>query len=336
MLYGVHVGEAEGAPKVLAKIRRDWPAGPGGATVARPRLVLPGPPPSTAELTAREYAGLRDIQAIFGDEDPEVAPVRPLDHLVAEDTLLLEYVDAPTLRRLLVQRGRLTPERFRRRRTEDRRAWQQAGAWLRTFQERMPPGVLPARQATREDVADRFAAFGDFLAYRLGARVVGDVARLGAEFAETVLPERLPLAVGHGDYAPRNVFLRGDGRLSVFDPMPRWLAPRYEDLARFLVAVRLSGNQVHTQGAAYAAGDLDRRERAVLEGYRDDDLRLADVRCYQLLVTLDRWSALVGSRPESWRRRLRVAPVELASGYLRREAERLLRLMETEQGRAVS
>jgi aminoglycoside phosphotransferase (APT) family kinase protein len=159
------------------------------------------------------------------------------------------------------------------------------------------------------------------------------VARRGAEIAEAVLPEHLPLAVGHGDYAPRNVFLRTDGRVSVFDPMLRWSVPRYEDLARFLVALRLSGNQVLTQGATHAAGDLDSRERAVVDGYGGGEkLPLAELRCYQLLITLDRWSALIGSRPESWRRRIQLAPVQFASGYLRGEAERLLSLID--QGRA--
>ena len=39
------------------------------------------------------------------------------------------------------------------------------------------------------------------------------------------------MAVGHGDYAPRNLFVDRSGRVTVIDPMPRWVVPRVEDIA---------------------------------------------------------------------------------------------------------
>ena len=337
VLYAVDVGEGAGRrPLVLAKVRRGW-SGAAQETGARPRLspdLLPA-----SEQTALEFAGLTAIHAIFGDGSPDFGAVRPLEHLSADDAVLMEYVDAPTLRTVLARSSRLSPP-FRRPRHHGNEPWRRAGRWLRLFQEQMAGDGLPARQATRDDVVDRIEAFGSFLAGRLGARAVGPAARAGARLAADLLPERLPLAVGHGDYAPRNVFVAGDGRLTVFDPLSRWRVPRSEDLCRFLVADRLQAIQVHTHGAAYGVAGLDSRERAVIEGYYgnsdhgDSDDGTADrrpeLRCHQLLITLDRWSALVDSPSRGWPARLRNASLHRASGYLRKETERLVRLIESD------
>ena len=331
VLYAVDVGEgANRRPLVLAKVRRGW-SGAVQQPGARPRLasdLLPA-----AEQTALEFAGLTALHRIFGSGSSDFGAVRPLEHLAADDTLLMDYVAAPTLRSVLAHSSRLSPQLRRSPHRPGEDAWRRAGSWLRRFQQQMPEAGLPARQATRDDVVDRLEAFGAFLAGRLGDRAAGYAARAGARLAADVLPERTPLAVGHGDYAPRNVFLAGDGRLTVFDPLPRWRVPRFEDLCRFLVAARLPAVQVHTQGMAYGAVALDRRERAVIEGYGGDAvLPLPELRCHQLLITLDRWSALVDSPSRGWPARPRMASLHRASGYLREETERLVRLIESEPG----
>jgi hypothetical protein len=329
VLYAVYVGERAARPRVLAKVRRGWPDTLRQAG-ARPRLS-PQPLPTT-EQTALEFAGLTAIHAMFGAGDPAFGAVRPLDHLASDDTILMDYVDAPTLRDALVRSSRLSPQ-LRRRAPQGREdAWRAAGTWLRTFQQRMPGEGLPVRQAAREDVVDRFEAFGAFLTDRIGARAAGDAAQSGARSAADVLPPRLPLAVGHGDFAPRNVFLLRDGRLAVFDPLSRWLAPRFEDVCRFLVAIRMQGVQLHTRGVAFNAKDLDRRERAVIEGYCGSEaVRLPELRCYQLLITLDKWTALVDSPSHGWAGRVRSASLHRAAGYLREETGRLVQLIESER-----
>jgi hypothetical protein len=326
LLYRVEVGNGDGTRLLLAKVRRGWPGAVQQAG-ARPRLapdLLPA-----AEQTALEFAGLSAIHALFGDSE-EFGAVRPLDHLVAEDALLMEYVTAPTVRAVLA-RGRgpsYAVGRSARRRRAD--LCRRSGAWLNAFQRRMPGDDLPARQATREEIVDRFEAFTEFLVRRLGARAVGAAAQAGARLAADVLPPRPELAVGHGDYAPRNLFALPGDRVAVFDPLCRWRVPRLEDLCRFLVAVRLPAVQLHTHGAAYGAGELDRRESALIEGYAGgQELPLPELRCYQLLITLDRWCALVDSPGSSPAGRLRAASVVRASGYLRRETERLVGLAQT-------
>lgn len=325
-LYCVLVGDGPRQRRLLAKVRRGW-SGAVQEVGARPRLA-PGLLPAS-EQTALEFTGLTAIFEVFGSGDRGFGAVRPLDHLAAEDAVLMEYVDAPTLRDVLLHSSRLAPQAWRQRDRRQEDAWRSSGSWLRVFQDQMPGAGLPARQATRDEVVDRFEAFGAFVASRLGERAAGDAARSGARLAADVLPRRLPLAVGHGDYAPRNVFLLSDGRPAVFDPLPRWLVPRFEDLCRFLVAFRLQGVQLHTHGAAYGAAALDLAEQAVIDGYSGGaTLRLPELRCYQLLITLDKWAALVDSPSRGWAGRLRNASLARATGYVRAETRRLLALAD--------
>jgi hypothetical protein len=328
-LYRLDIGEGPATRRVVAKVRRGW-SGAAQQVGARPRLaphLLPA-----AEQTALEFTGLTAIHAMFGTGEGAFGSVRPLEHLAAENTVLMEHVDAPTLRDVLARASRFSPRTWRRARGQED-TWNRAGAWLRTFQDQMHGDDLPARQGTREEVVERFEAFGEFLTSRLGARAVGDAAQAGAQLAADVLPRRLSLVVGHGDYAPRNVFVLGDGRLVVFDPLPRWRVPRFEDLGRFLVAFRLQAVQLHTHGAAYGAEEQDHRERAVIDGYcGSDTVRSPELRCHQLLITLDRWCTLVDSPSHGWSGRLRHASLDRAAGYLRKETRRLVELIESGRG----
>ncbi|MDT0277375.1 phosphotransferase [Blastococcus goldschmidtiae] len=328
-LYAVHLDESP-VPHVLAKLRRDAPGDVTGRWAGtRPRLAT-GPLP-TSETAALEFRGLSAISAMIEPDDPELTAVRPLALLPDADTILMDYVEADTLRDRMLGRSRLPLARPGWRRGPEDGQWQQVGAWLRRYQQTMPTTEVPARQARREEVVERITAYGEYLGARLGHRAVGDIARRGAELASAVLPERLPLAVVHGDFAPRNVFVFPDGRSAVFDPMPRSAAPRFDDLAAALVAMRLLGVQLHTRGAAFSRQDLARRERELIDGYfGDEQPALAELHCYQLLLTLDRWSALVEERPAGARGQLRRMSVRWASGFLRGEAGRLADLVERE------
>src|SRR5215207_26155 len=245
----------------------------------------------------------------------------------------MDYVNGQTLRQVLLGQSRLPFHRSAPQHGSET-MWRRAGTWLRTYQHALPVARLPARQAGREDVVERFLAYDEFLVDRLGRRAFGDAALRGADLAAQLLPDRLSMAVGHGDFAPRNVFVLRDGRLAVFDPLPRWAVPRFEDLSRFLVACRLMGVQLLTRGAAFSETAMDRREQDIIEGYRGEAaLALPELRCHQLLITLDLWSALVDIPAEGLRGRLREAAVTAMSGYLRRETERVADLIEAERGR---
>jgi len=330
-LFVARLGSGPGAPRILAKAR-DASARHDTAALApagtAPRPTLGAGSLSPFEQTAVEFRALQAIRALFGGDHPALGAIRPLDWLAGEATILMDYVDAATLRQRVM--GELRVRRpWASADPRDALSWRRAGEWLRAFQDAPTVQPLPARQSTRDEVTERFTAYHDYLAAQLGPRGVGDVARRGAALAAEVLPERLPLAVGHGDYAPRNMFVAADARVTVFDPLPRWMVPRYEDLCRFMVSLRLLGVQVHTRGAAIDARLIEEHERQVLSGYLGDDRScLGQVRSYQLLILLDKWSALVAASQSgrSLNRRVQRASLRLASGYLRGQAQRLLEL----------
>lgn len=277
-------------------------------------------------MSALEYDGLQSIHAIFAHSGPLFGTVRPLDHLQSHNAILMEYVQASTLRRRLLAQNRLS-SRHPRRGRDVGEPWRRAGEWLRTFQAATPHGARPARQALRDDVLERFDAYGSYLSGVLGARF-GDLGRRSSELAGRVLPDQLALAVSHGDFGPRNVFVGPDDRLTVFDPMPRWLVPAHEDLSRLLVSVRLLGLQVHTRGQAFSVATLDAVERDILRGYAGErPLQVADLRAYQLLVLFDKWSALL-DRAERERSGLRRASLDRATLHVRAQAVELLELAD--------
>jgi hypothetical protein len=247
--------------------------------------------------------------------------------------ILMDYVDAGTLRQKLIADSRLVPRvRPARAGVSSAGVWRNAGSWLRAFQGSTTLPPRPTRQGTRSEIVELFRAYEEFLTSRIGARAFGDVAARGAALAGDVFPQQLPLAVGHGDYAPRNMFVGVDGRLTVFDPLPRWTVPQYEDLCRFLAGTRLLGLQVHTQGAAFSRHQLETYERDAISGYLDGtDGPMAQIRCYQLLIMLDKWSALVETATpgRDLRQRLHRSSLALANRYLLTEARRLLDLAES-------
>lgn len=315
-------------PAVLAKVRRE------GAdlvrTSARPRLRSDAV--TAAELTTLEYGGLRLIEDVVGPDRSSFGVVRPLDHQEGETTLLMDFVRAPTLRQVVLDTSRLPRRRKAVTTTIDpARACQLAGEWLRIFQGAAPAGRVPARQAHRDDVVRQFHAYDEFLRPLVGDRALGRLALRAAELAAAVLPEQLPLALGHGDYAPRNMFV-DSGRLVVFDPMPRWSVPVYEDLCRFLVGLRLLGVQVHTHGLAFAPGTIAQWEERAIRGYvgeaGSDRVQLAAVRSYEVLIMLDKWSALVDAGGSGWRSRAEQASLRLAAGYVRGQVAQVLQMAE--------
>jgi hypothetical protein len=325
-MYVVRLSSNGATRRALAKVRRPVPVSTAGSSRApRPRLRTTAA--SHAELAELEYEGLSQIHADLAPRYPEFGAVRPLTLLASHSTIVMEYVEQPTLRDGFVAASRLVPARRSTRRVPPEAAWRNAGAWLRAFHDLPERHDRPARQPTAGAVVERFHAYGDFLASRLNDPRLNQIAAAGATVASDVLDEHLDLCVGHGDYAGRNIFVDAGGRVTVFDPMPRWRVPRFEDLCRFVVGLRLSGPQLHSQGYAYSSGELARMERLFLAGYYGDDhIPYRQLKCYELLILLDKWSSLVdtGGHGAGWRARLQRAAMIPANAYAQRQARQLL------------
>jgi hypothetical protein len=325
-LYAVQVSGNGSTRRALAKVRRPAPV-PSSPSARAPRPRLRTTAASHEELAELEYQGLSSIYADLAPQHPEFGAVRPLTLLAPHSTIFMDFVEQPTLRDGFVAASRLVPARRSARRIPPLVAWRNAGAWLRAFHDLPAKQDRPVRQPTADAVVERFHAYGDFLASRLDDRRLHQIAVAGATVARDVLDEQLDVCVGHGDYAGRNIFVDAAGRVTVFDPMPRWRVPRFEDLCRFIVGLRLSGPQLHSQGLAYSGSSLTRMESLFLAGYYGDDpIPQRQLKCYELLILLDKWSSLVdtGSSGSGWRARTRRAAMVPANAYAQRQARQLL------------
>jgi aminoglycoside phosphotransferase (APT) family kinase protein len=289
-LYRLALRDGGREHTVMAKVRHSGP-GPGPVAATRPTL-MPAVALADADMARLEHDGLRMVAASAAARPGAGWRVaRPLAFLPEHATLVMDHVAAQPFRSALMASSRLAvgsgslPESV----------WTHTGAWLRRYHGLTPELPPTARNPDRADLLPRFADYARFLGVRTGrSRFLARAAETAAARGEEVLPDRFPMVVGHGDFAVRNLFVGPDGEVTVIDPMPRWAVPPHEDLCRFLVSVRLLGLQLATQGAAFPAARLDRYERLFLRGYFGDDaVPVEQLRLYQLLVVLDKWSASV-------------------------------------------
>jgi hypothetical protein len=256
---------------------------PATAFGDRPRLV---PVTDARDRATLELRALQAVEARLGREGTDrfdvLHPLGVIDDGMALAMLTHEGVSlARTLSRISrARRSPVPPETL----------VEAAGGWLRLFHDAPTDGATPARQERAADVAAALRAFGDFLlAERADAELADLVDRAIAATAE--FPDPMPVRPTHGDFAPRNLIVGPDGRLTAIDLLGRWRAPIYEDLATFLVALH-SGRQM-----ALAGGRLLRRPIGVLEerflaGYAGgQDLPRRPIGIYEFLLLLDKWSS---------------------------------------------
>jgi hypothetical protein len=260
--------------------------GPATRLGNRPRLVPITEPPDRARL---ELRALRAVERRLGaggtDRFDVLHPLGVVDDGMALAMLTHEGV---SLGRTLSRVSRVA--RSKRSSVPPEVLVERAGEWLRLFHDAPFDPDLPARQTQVADIAGALREFGDFLLAERASPALDDLVARAIE-ATSTLPDPLPVRPTHGDFAPRNVIVGPDGRLTVIDLLGRWRAPIYEDLATFLVALH-SGRQ-----AALTGGRLLRRPVAVLEerflaGYAGgSDLPRSPVATYEFLLVLDKWSS---------------------------------------------
>ncbi len=260
------------------------------------RLTLAGSL-DLSEGLRREYEALRLIDGHFlALNDDRIANIRVFDRLEPMGALVMERVTGTPLTDILHAH-----HRFGRGGSADRllEIVRNAGVWLREFHSVPVPqaNVDRARRTEFVEWIERYAA-------HLGERVgrperFATVARTAARAAEATLPEDLPIAVGHGDYARRNILVQGESRVVVLDTLARRHVPIYEDLASFTVGIRFGRLQLQTYGLAFRDDLLVAVDDAFLNGYFGPGQVPSEAfRTYELLVLLDRWAAVTtwGSR----------------------------------------
>lgn len=256
----------------------------------RPRL-FPKTDPRLKGLF--EYRALRAIHDHFAQsDDPRFGAIRVLDLLDDPYTIIMEKGRDPSFGSLFRKAHRLRSEALVDRLSVGCR---NSGAWLKAFHGLSPLEHCEARHTRAEEV---HAALGAFIAF---ASENGGGWRFGHELqqrllavGESILPARPPLGMAHTDFAPRNVLLGHDGRVTVFDSMGRWRTPVYEDVAHFLIRLKVSVPQMMSQGLLFDAATLARLEKEFLYGYfGQQPVPMAQIRFYECILLLEQWGAMV-------------------------------------------
>lgn len=267
----------------------------------------------------------------------ELGAIRVLDYLPDSHAVIMEESSDPNLRDLVLKESRL---RAPLARSVLLPVFQNVGTWLRFYHTMPKREQVQVRHDHREDFVEGITKLTGFLAERLGDKPFFDetASSLARKVCE-ILPESLPLGLGHGDYALRNILVSPTGRVTVFDTFAKWRTPIYEDIGYFLTALKMTSEQVASYGLAFGSDQIKEYEDAFLKGYFDQKrIPYPAIRLFEMLALLDKWSSVVIS---SYRRSIKLevvggAKAALVSLYFKRATTRLLRKIIAAGGTAAS
>jgi hypothetical protein len=297
----------------------------------KPFLV---PKTELEEMHLLHYKALVAIDEYFnGLNRKELGAIRVLDYLPQSQAVIMEESKDPSLRDLLLRESRL---RFPARRDELVQIFHNVGTWLRLYHTMPKKEPAQARHSQREDFVESLSTLADFLIERTGDKAFFDrTVSILTQKAHEILPEVLPLGLGHGDYAMRNILAGPGGRVTVIDTFAKWRTPIYEDIGYFLTGLKMTSEQVMSHGLVFSQEQLKNYEQAFLKGYFGQKTILYPaIRLYEMLALLDKWSSVIIS---SYRRSVRLKWVShmtaaLASLYFKRNTKHLLKeIMGTAQ-----
>lgn len=325
MLYRFKVSSGTQIRSVFVKVplRRSAADQPQRRTLQKPLLF---PRAESQDMHRLQYTALRTIYDHFsGLNKKQLGAIRVLDYLPQYHAIFMEELSDPRLRQLFLRSNRLyaafTPD-------ELVKVFRNVGTWLRIYHAMPKEEDVKVRHAHREDYIEGITRLTDFL-----ARTLGDdsffwktAAVLAAQACET-LPELLPLGLGHGDYAMRNILIGPHARVTVLDTLAKWRTPIYEDIGYFLNELKMSYPQVVSQGLAFRSDQLTAYEDAFLEGYFDQaPVPCRAIRLYEMLALLDKLSSTITkihqqsyfARSAGWLKMIWI------STYFKRRIKRLL------------
>jgi len=218
-----------------------------------------------------------------------------LDLLSDVRAIVMEEVPYPTLRSRLLKLHRL---KARQLPEELKSVCRNAGAWLKAYHHLPEVEHTRSRHVRLEDFNDGVLQFTDYLSRSVGRqRLFDDVATALTDTARQTLPDVLPLGTGHGDFAPRNIFVAPDARVTVFDTLARWRVPIYEDLASFAVALNTAAARVYSRGLWFHDRLLKQCMDELYRGYfAGRDVPTLSISLFELQALLNRWSSLAAAR----------------------------------------
>lgn len=259
---------------------------------------------ATLSAAAEHFSGL---------DDPRFGWVRPIAHLPQLSAHVVEVVDQPTLDQLL-SAGRSDPSY-----ESGVDALGHVGAWLVQFHGLETREPEPCG-GSREVLEDELRQLMDWTHPARSGRLATLVHRTAR-----ALPGAFEMGLGHGDLAPRNVFVGPHARVTIIDSLGRFRVPIHID-AGYLLAELSTGTTRFSRGRPTSRRELARQRSMFLDGYgMADDPTLW---LFELRALLDKRRSLVQRRgTRGGRRRGSVATdalrLRLVSAEIARIASRL-------------
>jgi hypothetical protein len=297
----------------------------GGGLLERPRLY----PVTDAEHKYQlEYRALVAIQNHINQlNDPRFGAVRVLDFLPDQRALVMEELQDTRLDHLFLKANRVQSWFTD---TDLSMQFYNAGAWLRAYHALPKQDLAQVLYRSCTDFTNLLLKFTDFLAERLDEQLFfQQVCSVAVANAYEVLPETLPLGMGHRDYTMRNILVGLNGRVTGLDTLAKWRTPIYEDIACFLIGLKMNRLQVLSQGAMFSSECLKWYEQRFLEGYFElESIPYEEIRLYELLILLNKWSAWIsnanspnkGSIQRAWAQ----GQLMLAHRFFRQSVQKLI------------
>jgi len=326
LLYRFMVKDEAQIHSIFVKVPlRNSPGGePNGSVFEKPFLFQRS---DAMDMHWLQYTALSNIHEYFTSLDNrQLGAIRVLDYLPEYHAVFTEESSDPKLQRLFLRESRL---RSPFTHTELTTAFQNVGIWLHMYHTMPKREDVQVRHQDRDDYIEAIIKLTDFLAKAWGDKAFfTQTASIIINNAREILPESLPLGLGHGDYAMRNILIGPNARVAVLDTFAKWRTPIYEDIGYFLNGLKTSYLQVISHGLLFSSSQLRTYEHAFLKGYFGSrSIPYPAIRLYEILALLDKWSSVLMHyhRRSTKLKTFGRAKAMLASRYFKRSAKCLLR-----------
>lgn len=303
---------------------------PPGHVYEKPLLFPRTEPHDTPWL---HYTALRTIQVHFDRlNKKQLGAIRVLDYLPQYQAVFMEESKDRRLRQLFFKKNRLYSPFVDDELTT---VFQNVGIWLSAYHTMPKDDDVKVRHPHRDNYFEGIRLLAGFLGRTLGDEsFFREAASMIINKGWEILPASLPLGLGHGDYALRNILIGQNARVTVLDTLAKWRTPIYEDIGYFLNELKMSFPQILSHGLAFRSDQLARYERAFLKGYFEDrPVPYPAIRLYEMLALLDKWSSTITKcyqRPDSIKGVARLK-IMLINPYFRRRMKSLLAEILTSQ-----
>ncbi len=289
------------------------PLPPRPGTIGGYRLFDPVADP--VEKSRFEYATLAAVDRIVTSRDDDrFGRIRAYGHLPELAAVVVGVVSGRTLDQEL--------RRGRRSRPNDGRQLEllgRTGALLELVHSASTDHMV-ARSSTVDQILSEIDnLFRHVSVSGRGRRVARRVEAIVERFARPAnWPSRV--VMGHGDFAPRNIFVDDDLRVTTIDSLGRFQIPPQEDVAYLLVELSTGSTRFSSPGLPWSAEWVGRLREAFLTGYpmADDPV----LWLFELRALLDKWRSLV-DRSASRSSRVVVVRDGIRQALLEREVGRV-------------